>query len=30
MIDSCNHNPNVGLIAREKNELVEAWRPYSA
>jgi len=24
MIDSCNHNPNVGLIAREKNELVEA------
>jgi len=25
MIDSCNHNPNVGLIAREKNELVEAW-----
>ena len=24
MIDSCNHNPNVGLIACEKNELVEA------
>jgi len=25
MIDSCNHNPNVGLSAREKNELAEAW-----